>query len=44
MALWRQFQTKTLGDNHDKVGICCAVGVTIIRPILFLEMINPEKA
>lgn len=40
MALSRQFQTTTLGDNHDKVGVCCAVGVTIIRLILFLETIQ----
>jgi len=44
MALSRRFQTKILGDNLDKVGACCAVRMTITRPILFLETINPEKA
>ena len=43
MVLSRQLQTKTLGENHDKVGVCCAVSVTTIRSILFLEMVNSEK-
>lgn len=40
MALSRQFQTKTLGDNYGKVGVCCAVRVTISPSCFWRRLIQ----